>query len=108
MPRLWSKLQAFEESALLRVPAKEGIYIVHYQNKPFYAGHSSNLRHRLAEHLKCRGSRKVKEGIQAGWKFTFTYAELMSYQQSEAILLDALGTVGLGNLRRETDPADRW
>jgi hypothetical protein len=32
----------------------------------------------------------------------------MSYQQAEAVLLAQIGTVGLGNLRRETNPEDRW
>jgi len=106
--KLWSKLQPFDENSLLRVPEKEGIYIIHHNNKPYYIGCSATLGSRLRTHLRKRGSRKVKEGIEAGWQFTFTYAEILSYQQAEAIFQDAIGEVALGNMRRETDPADRW
>jgi GIY-YIG catalytic domain-containing protein len=106
--KLWSRLQPFQDQFLKSVPASEGVYIVHYRNKPYYAGFSNDLRRRLLEHLNRRGSTRILEGLKQGWQFTFTYAEIGSYQQAEAILLGNLGTVGLGNMRRETDPADKW
>jgi hypothetical protein len=38
----------------------------------------------------------------------FEYEELLSVEQMEAQLIDAFGTTRAGNLRRETDPADRY
>lgn len=106
--KLWSRMLPFDEASLVRVPLHEGVYVIHHDRRPYYAGYSNDLRRRLTEHLKHRGSRKIREGMDRGWTFTFTYAELASYQQAEAFLLDNLGTVGLGNLRRETDPQDKW
>jgi len=106
--KLWNRLQVFDESALKGVPSSEGVYVIDYNMKPFYVGYSNDLHRRLIEHLKKRGSRKINDGLKLGWSFSFTYAEIMSYQQAEAILLDNLGTIGLGNLRRETDPQDKW
>jgi hypothetical protein len=36
----------------------------------------------------------------------FEYQEMISVEQAEAMLIRELGTIRLGNLRRETDPAD--
>ncbi len=104
----WSHPRPFEQTAIASVPNGEGVYLICYKGKPYYLGYSKNLKTRLRVHRKGRGSRMVGKRIDEGWKFTFKYAELMSYQQVEAILLTSLRTVGFGNLRRETDPADRW
>ena len=36
----------------------------------------------------------------------FEYQEMISVEQAEAVLIRELGTLNLGNLRREIDPAD--
>ena len=52
------------------------------------------------------GSRKIGAANKANLMFEFK--SMISVEQAEAIFIRELGTLGLANLRRETDPADRW
>jgi hypothetical protein len=99
-----TRLLPFDEASLGKVPHFPGIYIV-YKQGPFYVGRSRTDMHlRLWKHLHGLGSRRIAVERQAGLWFEF--CETWSPEQAEAILIRHLGTYRLGNLRRESDPAD--
>jgi hypothetical protein len=69
----------------------------------------NNIRGRLLCHLNGNGNINVWKASESKRRLEFTYAELMSFEQFEALLIREFGGVGqLGNLRNETDPADRF
>lgn len=90
------------------VPNGSGVYIVYKKDgTPFYAGRSaSSIHNRLVAHAQQRGSRKIREALVRGEQFDFEWEELGSPHQAEAELIKQLGVIAVGNLRRETDPAD--
>jgi hypothetical protein len=87
-----------------------GVYIIFRMGRPYYIGRSQdNVKGRLRCHLHCRGNRNVGESIRKGEDLTFAYEEVMSFEQLEANLIQVYGESGkLGNLRFESDPADRF
>ena len=95
-------------STFMGVPHAPGVYIIYDgRGKPFYVGRSRvSIRDRLRCHAGRIGSRKVRDALNRGEKLTFEWEEMLSPEQAEAQLIAALGLVNLGNLRRETDPAD--
>ena len=89
------------------VPKGPGVYIIYLRWYPFYVGRSRvDIRERLLRHVIGAGSTKVAEAL--GWHMLleFEFEEMISPEQVEAELIQALGTRVLGNLRSETDPAD--
>lgn len=101
------ELQSFELFRIAGVPREPGVYIIYIDGKPFYVGRSRvDIRERLLRHANKTGSQKIREALDRGLQLEFTYYEMMSCEQAEAQLIAALGTIHLGNLRRESDPAD--
>ena len=90
------------------VPHGPGVYIIYDgHGRPFYVGRSRvSIHDRLRCHAGRTGSKKVCDALRCGEKLTFEWAEMLSPEQAESQLIDALGVVTAGNLRRETDPAD--
>lgn len=89
------------------VPHGSGVYIVYAQGAAFYVGRSArSIRDRLIAHAQMRGSKKIREALLSGKSLEFEWEEMMSPHQAEAQLIDRLGVVAAGNLRRETDPQD--
>lgn len=110
--RLWNPLRPFDgESIGKYVPdCAQGVYAIYCDGVPFYAGRSlNNVKGRLLCHLRGTGNRNVWAAVIRQRRLQFTFAELMSFEQFEALLISALGGTGrLGNLRNETDPADKF
>jgi excinuclease UvrABC nuclease subunit len=105
MPWIFRAPQPFNDAAVREVPAGPGVYIIYKGEQPFYIGRSRvSIRERLWRHLHNGGSQKVAAELKS--HLTFEYEEMWSESQAEAQLIEALGTVGLGNLRSESDPAD--
>ena len=97
----------FSESGLYHVPNCPGVYVIYRGSQPFYVGRSRNsIADRLKRHLNGSGSRKVAEAVASGATMSVSYECGDSPEQMEAILIKEFGTNGLGNLRRESDPAD--
>ena len=93
---------------LVDVPNAPGIYIVYRKGgKPFYVGRSrSSVHTRLVAHAQGRGSTKIREAFARGEQLDFEWEEMWSPEQVEAQLIKHLDVLTVGNLRRETDPAD--
>jgi excinuclease UvrABC nuclease subunit len=108
MEGIFRSLQIFNLATASVVPSEPGIYIIYASNgEPYYVGRSRvNIRSRLMSHARGTGSQKVAMVLNSG--LLFEYEELLSVEQMEAQLIDAFGTTRAGNLRRETDPADRY
>ncbi len=99
--------QRLEGARIGHVPKRPGVYIIYRGNDPFYIGRSLvDVHRRLLAHAMKRGSRKVREALERGDSLHFEWEEILSAHQAEAELIRALGTINVGNLRRETDPAD--
>ncbi|MGH9433484.1 MAG: hypothetical protein ACRD3T_18290, partial [Terriglobia bacterium] len=104
-------LQAFDAARVAGVPKEPGVYVVYQmplgKTKSFYVGRSrESMYDRLLHHLRGTGSRKIATANKAG--LVFEYQSMISVEQAEAILIRELNTRGFGNLRNETDPADRF
>jgi hypothetical protein len=104
-----SPYQPFRSDAVGQVPRRPGIYVVYDLAGPIYIGKSStDVRGRLAAHLRGTGSRVLRwaRRVGAGASLTFRYALLPpgSEHGAEAALIKALGTAHFGNLRRESLP----
>ena len=95
-------------SKLTAVPHEPGVYIIYAgHGAPFYVGRSRvSIHDRLRCHTTKAGSKKVRDALNRGEMLTFEWEEMLSPEQAEAQLIAALGVVTVGNLRRETDPAD--
>ena len=110
--RLWASLQPFKKEFITTVPDPlQGVYVIYVANRPFYVGRSMNgVRGRLLCHFRGAGNSKVRLSLGQGERLDFTFAEIMSFQQFEALLIRELGTAHgeIGNLRNESDPADRF
>jgi predicted GIY-YIG superfamily endonuclease len=98
----------FDPANVAGVPRAPGVYIIRLRGGiPFYVGRSrQDIHERLWRHVMGTGSRKVMEALSRHTPLEFEYQEMISVEQAEAILIRELGTSRLGNLRRETDPAD--
>ena len=104
---MFRELQSFEPRSVQKVPNQPGIYIIYKDRQPYYVGRSrASMWDRLWKHVHKVGSRKIREALERGVKLEFEYQEMASVEQAEAILIENLGVVGFGNLRREVDPAD--
>lgn len=89
------------------VPTCSGVYIILRNGNPYYVGRSRvNIYRRLKAHAGGYGSKKVAELLGKSDKLTVEYECLTSVEQMESQLINELGTDKLGNMRRETDPAD--
>jgi excinuclease UvrABC nuclease subunit len=95
-------------SSLGDVPNTPGVYIIYRRiGTPLYVGRSIvSIHNRLVVHAQKRGSRKVREALMRGEQLDFEWEELWSPHQAEGLLINQLGVITAGNLRRETDPAD--
>jgi excinuclease UvrABC nuclease subunit len=93
---------------VLLVPRGPGVYIIYNRDgEPFYVGRSRvSIHDRLRCHAARTGSQKVREALNRGEMLTFEWEEMLSPEQAEAQLINALGVIAAGNLRREADPAD--
>jgi excinuclease UvrABC nuclease subunit len=104
-----SKLTPFTIAEVRRVPSGSGVYIVYERStgRAMYVGRSRrDIRERLLKHVMRIGSRKIAAALSQGSELLFEFQHMMSPEQAESQLIIALRTVGLFNLRRETDPAD--
>jgi hypothetical protein len=98
-------LLPFDDAALKKVPRGPGVYLLYKGILPFYVGRSRvDMRQRLWCHLHGCGSRKI--AVEKKEDLYFEFRAMLSVEQAEAELIEALGTYGLGSLRRESDPAD--
>jgi predicted GIY-YIG superfamily endonuclease len=98
---------SFDEQSMAYVSSCSGVYIIFTDGTPYYVGRSRrDISARLKSHLKGTGSRKVAGLLGKSYKLTMAYECLTSVEQMEAQLIKELGTDKLGNLRKETDPAD--
>jgi hypothetical protein len=107
---IFGSLQPFDEFHVARVPAAGGVYIIYSLAGPIYVGRSRvNIQVRLRSHLRGKGNRGIARAFRMGVGpfLLFEYQLMISPEQAEAQLIEALGTVKYANLRRETDPADR-
>ena len=98
----------FDPASVVGVPRAPGVYIIRLRDgTPFYIGRSRrDIHERLWRHVTGTGSRRVMEALSRHEPLEFEYQEMISVEQAEAMLIRELGTIRLGNLRRETDPAD--
>ncbi|HEY0412234.1 MAG TPA: GIY-YIG nuclease family protein [Allosphingosinicella sp.] len=96
----------FTESGLSSVSGCRGVYVIKRNDEPYYVGRSRDIAVRLKRHLAGSGSRKVAEILGGNATLTVSYECGDSNEQMEARLIAELGTYKVGNLRRETDPAD--
>ena len=105
---MFRTLQPFEPTTVLAVPHRPGIYILYKRDgTPYYVGRSRiDISSRLWKHVHKLGSQKIREAIEQGIRLDFEYEEMLSPEQAEAILIEELGVLRFGNLRRESDPAD--
>jgi len=105
---MFRRLEQFQLTEVLLAPQQPGVYIIYFKDgTPFYVGRSRvSIHDRLWKHVRGKGSSKIKEALEKGTPFQFEYEEMISVEQSEAILIKELGVMAFGNLRRETDPAD--
>lgn len=105
---IFMKQLPFDSASVDKAPEAPGVYIIYLRNgPPFYVGRSRvNIRARLRRHVTRTGSRKITEALLKGTRLDFEFQDMASVEQAEAILIRGLGTITLGNLRRETDPAD--
>ena len=86
----FSPKHVFNLREIERTPTKSGVYEISDSAATIYVGRSrTSIRERLRNHFTGRGSRAIPE-------------------QAEAQLIRALGADRFANLRRETDPADRF
>lgn len=109
--QLWSRLQPFTREKVNKAQPKQasGVYIIYKDRKQFYVGQSNNIKGRLLRHLWKLCNKKVRAAVESRANLQFTWAEVMSYQQFEALLISHYGGRGrLANLRNESDPADRF
>jgi excinuclease UvrABC nuclease subunit len=103
-------LRPFDESHVDRVPAMSGVYVIYERAGPIYVGRSRvNIRGRLRHHLRGTGNRVIAQALRlgTGLSLRFEHQTMISVEQAEAQLIEALGTSKFANLRRESDPADR-
>ncbi len=108
--KLWARRKPFNEFWVGQVPPTcGGVYVIFYDRKPFYVGHSSSDLHgRLVAQLRGLGNHKVGEASQ-NHQLQFSYAEILSFDQLEAALVQELGKNGkLERRRDEIDADDRW
>jgi hypothetical protein len=111
MRGIFGNLQAFDQLHVLLAPNEAGVYILWKVSgpkpEPFYVGRSRvSMRGRLLQHWLGTGSRKIAATRKN--ELAFECQAMISVEQVEAILIKELPTYPVGNLRRETDPADRW
>jgi hypothetical protein len=107
--KMFGKRVPFNRLYVSRVPRESGIYIIYSQltKEPVYVGRSRrDIHDRLQRHLVGTGSRKIADAMSHRIPLNFEYECMMSVEQAESNLIDALGTIKFFNLRRETDPAD--
>ena len=109
---LWSRLQPFTADRISSTVPKspKGVYAIYRDGRPFYVGRStSNIKGKLLSLARGTGNPKVRMAVESHCRLQFTWAEIMSYQQFEALLVKEFGARGrLGNLRSVTDLADRF
>ena len=105
---IFMQLLPFDPASVAEVPRAPGVYIIRLRDgTPFYVGRSrQDINERLWRHVTGTGSRKVMEALSKHTPLEFEYQQMISVEQAEAMLIRELGTIPLGNLRRETDPAD--
>jgi len=87
-----------------------GVYVIHDLAGPIYVGRSRvNIQTRLRHHLRGTGNRVIAQAlrVRASPSLRFEYQTMISVEQAEAQLIEALGSSNYANLRREVDPADR-
>jgi hypothetical protein len=87
-----------------------GIYVIRRNGSPFYVGLSNgSVKDRLIAHFSGTGSSKIAEQLgQGSVTLSYEWLCLDNPEQAESELIKELGTYPEGNLRRETDPADRY
>jgi hypothetical protein len=109
---IYRPLRPFSEDEVASVPHVQGVYVIYDFAGPIYVGRSSwSVRSRLLDHLRrtSKGSRVIAWAIGRGARSSllFEYKQFASFEKTEALLIDRLGTHHFANLRRETDPACR-
>jgi excinuclease UvrABC nuclease subunit len=108
---IFRKLKMFNREEIRKVPGASGVYLVYIKQsqKPFYIGRSRcDIRRRLFCHLNGIGSKRIKELLLKKTLLRFEWEELISVEQTEAILIRAHFNKCIGNMRKETDPADTY
>jgi len=106
---MFMKLLPFDQSQIHSVPREPGIYIIYlkYPRRPVYVGRSRcDIHRRLQCHVTINGNRKIAEALSQHIPLEFEYQCMISVEQAEAQLIDALESNAFFNLRREIDPAD--
>jgi hypothetical protein len=117
MLQRWAHARQFTRECVAEIPdyVNVGVYVIFYATlRPLYVGRGK-IRDRLLKHVTEKGNRYVAMAVRNQTYLTFTYMELMSENQTEAHLIEALGGdvlpgVGpslLANLMRGSDPGDR-
>jgi hypothetical protein len=66
---------------------KQGVYVVHYQNKPVYVGKANNILERLGEHFEKLSGRRNVNLDEVGYKAVFL-DKSMSTAANETILIE--------------------
>jgi excinuclease UvrABC nuclease subunit len=107
---IFRNLVKFDSTHVLNVPSAPGVYIIYNSlGEPIYVGRSRvNINDRLRKHVMGKGNRGIADLLTNSSDMWFEYSEMMSPEQAEAQLIAGLGTKAFGNLRGETDPADKF
>lgn len=107
---MFSTRRPFDVVRVSAVPCESGVYVVYDLAGPIYVGRSRvSIRDRLMAHVTGRGNRNLTlaRHVGAAGSLTFSFLSgIVSVEQAEAQLIQALGVTQFANLRKETDPAD--
>jgi hypothetical protein len=110
---MWPPLLRWTEHEIKKVPEEPGVYVVYYYARPYYVGRASrNIRGRLWAHFrgKKKGSVMVRKAARYApaelFRFRYWLVPAGDVAGLEAVLIEALGGIDFGNLRREKLPQD--
>lgn len=101
------QLPRFSFANVSATPEEAGIYIIYEPTGAFYVGRSScNIRRRLLAHWNGRGNHNVKlarrmSEVRQSLTFTYSVIPKSNVAEIEGVLIAALGTAKVANLRRE-------